>query len=92
LTRSLEKPLTSLGLTCIIAPSRPLRSSTSPVGFRGSGNPPSSGKQFIHRFVNGSGGIAGGGLLEFEWSVVRQVLLPAAVYVCKVVLSNLSYA
>ncbi|KAI9771389.1 MAG: hypothetical protein M1839_002812 [Geoglossum umbratile] len=92
LTRSLEKPLTSIGLACVIAPPRPLRSSTSPAGFRGPGNAPPGGKQFIRWLVDGSGGIAGGGLLEFEWVVARQVLLLAAVFVGKVVLSNLSYA
>ncbi|KAH0545242.1 hypothetical protein FGG08_000696 [Glutinoglossum americanum] len=92
LTRSLEKPLTSLGLACVIAPSHPLSSSNMPAGFRASGKAPSGGVRFIRWFVDGSGGIAGGGILELEWSVARQVLLLAAVYIGKVVLSNLSYA
>jgi hypothetical protein len=41
---------------------------------------------------NGSGGIAGGGLFEFDRKTARQVLPLALVYVGKVVLSNLSFA
>jgi hypothetical protein len=39
-----------------------------------------------------SGGIAGGGFLEFDRSVALDVAPLAVVYVGKVVLSNISYA
>jgi hypothetical protein len=39
-----------------------------------------------------SGGIAGGGLLEFDFQVVKQVLPVAVIFVAKVSLSNLSFA
>lgn len=39
-----------------------------------------------------SGGIAGGGIFEFEWSVARQAIAASVIFVGKVVLSNLSFA
>ncbi len=37
-------------------------------------------------------GIAGGGILECDFSVARQVLPLALVFIAKVLLSNLSFA
>jgi hypothetical protein len=41
---------------------------------------------------HGSGGIAGGGLFEFDMQVAKQVLPLAVVYVVRVLLSNFSFA
>jgi hypothetical protein len=48
--------------------------------------------RFARWFAGGSGGIAGGGFLEFEWDVASKVLLLAGIYIGKIILSNLSYA
>lgn len=39
-----------------------------------------------------SGGIAGGGLFEFDYHIAKQLLPLAIIFVAKVLLSNYSYA
>lgn len=90
LTRGLSRPLHRLGLGAAVAPSTP---STSPGGgFRGAGKKTSLPSQFFRWLSNGSGGIAGGGLFEFDQKIARKVLPLAGIYIGKVVLSNLSFA
>lgn len=48
--------------------------------------------KFARWMTNGSGGIAGGGLFEFDLKVAKQVLPLALVFCLKVVLSNFSFA
>ena len=48
--------------------------------------------RFGRWLTNGSGGIAGGGLFEFDWQVAKQVLPLAIIFCFKVVLSNFSFA
>ncbi|KAH9864403.1 hypothetical protein J1614_010337 [Plenodomus biglobosus] len=88
LIRFLSNPLRFIGFAAAIPPSQP----AAPQGgaFRGSRKPG------IHAFArwlsNGSGGIAGGGLFEFDWHIAKQVLPLAVVYAVKVLLSNFSFA
>jgi hypothetical protein len=89
LTRALDRPFRWMGLGPAVAPSFP----ASPQGgaYRG-GN-----KKHILRSIgrwlsHGSGGIAGGGLFEFDVQIAKQVLPLAIVYVVKVLLSNFSFA
>ena len=71
LTRGLAGPLRRLGFGAAVAPAYP----TAPVGgaFRGAPKRPSIA-QFGRWLTNGSGGIAGGGLFEFDRKLVKQVL------------------
>jgi len=49
-------------------------------------------RSFARWLSNGSGGIAGGGLFEFDFQIAKQVLPLAVVFVVKVLLSNFSFA
>jgi hypothetical protein len=91
ITRWVSPWLVSSGLSGMIAPSRPLQSSSSP-GFRGQGkNTGLLGT--VKRWTSSrSGGIAGGGFFEFDLPVVKQVLPVAIIFVAKVCLSNISFA
>lgn len=90
ITRWVSPWLTSAGVSSMISPSRPLP--TSSPGFRGQQkNLGFFGS--IARWTSGfSGGIAGGGLFEFDLPVVKQCLPVAIIFVAKVSLSNLSFA
>ncbi|KAH7057046.1 hypothetical protein B0J12DRAFT_402285 [Macrophomina phaseolina] len=85
LTRVLSKPLQKLGLGAVVAPSAPL---SCGQGFRG----PAKAHGLLRLVSGGSGGIAGGGIFEFEWPVAKHVLPLAVVFIAKVVLSNISFA
>lgn len=89
LTRAVGGPLRRLGFGAAVAPAYP----PAPVGgaFRGSAKQPAL-LRFGRWLTSGSGGIAGGGLFEFEAKVVKQVLPLAIVFVLKVTLSNFSFA
>lgn len=89
LTRGLSSPLRRLGFGAAVAPAIPvaLQGGT----FR-SANTRSGVVRFLRWLSNGSGGIAGGGLFEFNYSVAKQVLPLAVVFVVKVLLSNFSFA
>ncbi|KAF2130367.1 hypothetical protein P153DRAFT_365975 [Dothidotthia symphoricarpi CBS 119687] len=89
LTRGLASPLRKLGLGAAVAPAIPV----APQGgaFRGGGKQLTV-LQFGRWLSNGSGGIAGGGLFEFEYHVAKQVLPLAVIFLVKVLLSNFSFA
>jgi hypothetical protein len=89
LTRGLGSPLRRVGFGAAVAPAYP----TAPTGgaFRGSNKQPSI-LQFGRWLSNGTGGIAGGGIFEFETKIAKQVLPLAIVFVVKVLLSNFSFA
>jgi hypothetical protein len=88
LMRSLSKPLHFIGFGAAVPPSQP----AAPQGgaYRDSRKPGISA--FARWLSNGSGGIAGGGLFEFDWQIVKQVLPLAVVYLVRVLLSNYSFA
>ncbi|KIV99309.1 uncharacterized protein PV09_08970 [Verruconis gallopava] len=87
LTRLLAHPLRRLGLSSWIAPAYPSSTATHLSARKGlqKFNP-------LYILFSKSGGIAGGGFLEFDRSVALDVAPLAVVYVGKVVLSNISYA
>ena len=88
LLRFSSNPLHFIGFGAAVPPSQP----AAPQGgaFRGNKKPG------IHAFArwlsNGSGGIAGGGLFEFDFQIAKQVLPLAVVFIVKVLLSNFSFA
>jgi hypothetical protein len=89
LTRALDRPFRWLGLGPAVAPAFPV----APQGgaYRG------SNKKHVLRSIgrwlsHGSGGIAGGGLFEFDVQIARKVLPLAVIFVVKIVLSNFSFA
>ncbi|KAF2020976.1 hypothetical protein BU24DRAFT_456995 [Aaosphaeria arxii CBS 175.79] len=88
LTRALGGPLRRVGFGAAVAPAYP----TAPAGgaFRSSNKP--SILQFGRWLANGQGGIAGGGLFEFDRQTAKQALPLAVVFVAKVLLSNFSFA
>ncbi|KAF2690014.1 hypothetical protein K458DRAFT_383145 [Lentithecium fluviatile CBS 122367] len=90
LTRGLGNPLRKLGLGAAVAPGYPV----APAGgaFRSPTKQQSTVLRFGRWLTSGSGGIAGGGLFEFDWQVAKQVLPLAIVFCFKVVLSNFSFA
>lgn len=90
ITRWFSPWLTSAGLSSMVAPSRPLQ--TGPPGFRGQQKNLGSMGSLAHWASGFSGGIAGGGLFEFDLAVVKQVLPVAIIFVAKVALSNLSFS
>ncbi|KAF9700702.1 hypothetical protein EKO04_001640 [Ascochyta lentis] len=89
LTRGLASPLRQLGFGAAVAPAIPV----APIGgaFR-SVSIKSGIVRFLRWLSNGSGGIAGGGLFEFDMNIAKQVLPLAVVFVVKVLLSNFSFA
>lgn len=90
ITRGLATPLRRLGLGAAVAPAYP----AAPTGanYRAPNKPQSAILRFAKWMTNGSGGIAGGGLFEFDLKVAKQVLPLAIVFSLKVVLSNFSFA
>jgi hypothetical protein len=91
ITRWVSPWLITAGLSGMIAPSRPLQSSSSP-GFRGLGKKQTLLWRIRSWASSCSGGIAGGGFFEFDLTVVKQVLPVAIIFVTKVCLSNISFA
>lgn len=90
LTRGLGGILRKLGLGAAVAPAYPV----APPGgsFRAPNKQQSTIARFAQWLTNGSGGIAGGGLFEFDLQIAKQVLPLAIVFCSKVVLSNFSFA
>lgn len=86
--RFISKPLHFIGLGAAVPPSQP----AAPQGgaYRMSRKPGFAA--FVRWLSNGSGGIAGGGLFEFDWAIAKQVQPLAVVYMVKVLLSNYSFA
>lgn len=89
LTRTLDRPLRWLGLGAAVAPSFPI----TPQGgaYRG-GNKKHIVRSIGRWLSHGSGGIAGGGLFEFDMQVAKQVLPLTSVFLVKVLASNYSFA
>ncbi|KAF2453739.1 hypothetical protein BDY21DRAFT_354924 [Lineolata rhizophorae] len=87
-TRAMAQPLSRLGLGAIVAPSVP----SGTQGFRGTPKSYPFPLSLLRKIPGGQGGIAGGGIFEFDLKVARQVLPLAVVFVGKVLLSNLSFA
>ena len=88
LSRRFEKPLQSIGLGHIVAPSqatRKMRVMRHPHGFH-----QHSRFSSLLRLSRGFEGIAGRGLLEFKLRSVKHVVASAVIFVLKVLLSNLS--
>ncbi|KAH8700066.1 hypothetical protein GQ44DRAFT_778927 [Phaeosphaeriaceae sp. PMI808] len=89
LTRALDRPLRWLGFGAAVAPAFPL---TPQAGAYRGGNKKHILRSIRQWLSHGSGGIAGGGLFEFDWRVAKPVLPLAVVFVAKVLLSNFSFA
>lgn len=89
LSRGLGSPLRRLGLGAAVAPAIPV----APQGgaFRNTGTK-SGVASFLRWLTIRSGGIAGAGLFEFDYTIAKQVLPLALVFVVKVLLSNFSFA
>ncbi|KAF2277158.1 uncharacterized protein EI97DRAFT_397138 [Westerdykella ornata] len=89
LTRGLGGPLRRWGFGAAVAPAY----ASAPAGgaYRQPNRKPSA-RQVGRWLVSGTGGIAGGGLFEFETKVAKQVLPLAIVFVARVLLSNVSFA
>lgn len=92
LTRGLGAFFKMLGLGAVVAPSQAYTRSSRSMRYRGGQKHKSIWQNISTWFTHGSGGIAGGGLFEFQWKSAKHVLPVAVVFVAKVVLSNLSYA
>lgn len=91
LTRLASPVCITAGVSSAVAPSTPLQTSNSP-GFRGGGKKQGLLSTLGRLSSASSGGIAGGGLFEFDMAVARQVLPLAIIFVVKVILSNISFA
>jgi hypothetical protein len=91
ITRWVSPWLITAGLSGGVAPSRPHQSVSSP-GFRGSGKSRGFMSSLARWTAYQTGGIAGGGLIEFDLQVAKTVLPCAIIFVAKVCLSNLSFA
>ncbi|CAN9083401.1 unnamed protein product [Alternaria alternata] len=88
LLRFSSNPLHFIGFGAAVPPSQP----AAPQGGAFRGNKKPGIYAFARWLSNGSGGIAGGGLFEFDWQIAKQVLPLAVVFVVKVLLSNFSFA
>lgn len=88
ITRGLANPLKKMGFSALVAPAYPSISSRPSEHRRRRFNP----LRLVTWIFDKSGGIAGGGLLDFDRKTAWSVLPLALVYVGKVVLSNISYA
>jgi hypothetical protein len=92
LTRGLATPLRAIGLGAVIAPSRAYNKGNRPTRYTGGLKTKSIFANISDWFVHGSGGIAGGGLFEFQRHTAKHVLPIAIVFLAKTVLSNISFA
>ncbi|EOA91686.1 hypothetical protein ACJQWK_03139 [Exserohilum turcicum] len=88
LLRFCGSPLHFVGFGAAVPPSQP----AAPQGgaYRGGRKPGISA--FARWLSNGAGGIAGGGLFEFDLQTAKQVFPLAVVFVARVLLSNYSFA
>lgn len=92
ITRWFSPWLVSAGVSSMVAPSRPLSNQSGAPGFRGQQKKVGTLESIVRWTASFSGGIAGGGLFEFDLAVVKQVLPVAVIFVGKVSLSNISFA
>lgn len=90
ITRWSSSWLNSAGLSGGVAPSRSLQS-PAPAGFCGGKNA-GPWDSMLRWTAYYTGGIAGGGLFEFDLQIAKTALPCAVIFVAKVVLSNLSFA
>ncbi len=90
LTRWCSRPLKRWGLSAVTAPAWPLQSSGAPSRSADKSN--ASLSRYLKSIVAGQGGIAGGGLLEFDLQTALQILPLAVIFSAKLLLSNLSFA
>jgi hypothetical protein len=88
ITRALASPLKRIGFSALVAPAYPNISSRPSEYRRRRFNP----LRLVTWMFDKSGGISGGGLLDFDRKTAWTVAPLAVVYVGKVVLSNISYA
>jgi hypothetical protein len=88
LLRFSSKPLHFVGFGAAVPPSQP----AAPQGGAYRGSRKRGISAFARWLSNGSGGIAGGGLFEFDWQIAKQVFPLAVIFVVKVLLSNFSFA
>lgn len=90
LSRWMAQPLRKVGLSALVAPSF---GSNSPVsGSRMLGFSSLNPLQFGRAIFQPLGGIAGGGMFEFDRKTAMTVLPLAITFVGKVLLSNISFA
>ncbi|KAI4718427.1 hypothetical protein E4T48_05302 [Aureobasidium sp. EXF-10727] len=92
LTRGLAGPLRSIGLGAIVAPSQAYNKGNRPTRYTGGLKTKSVFSNISHWFLHGSGGIAGGGLFEYQPNTAKHVFPVAVVFLAKTVLSNISFA
>ena len=92
LTRGLAGPLRSIGLGAIVAPSQAYNKGNRPTRYTGGLKTKSVFTNISHWFLHSSGGIAGGGLFEYQRNTVKHVFPIAVVFLGKTVLSNISFA
>jgi hypothetical protein len=79
-SRGLAGPFRKLGLSSVVAPSNVHHSR------------PGTPRGFISSVLASSGGIAGGGVTEFNPTIAKQVLPLSVIFVVKLILSNISFA
>jgi hypothetical protein len=91
-TRGLATPLRSIGLGAIVAPSQAYNKGNRPTRYTGGLKTKSVFTNISHWFIHGSGGIAGGGLFEYQRNTAKHVFPVALVFLGKTVLSNISFA
>jgi hypothetical protein len=92
LTRGLAGPLRSIGLGAVVAPSQAYNKGNRPTRYTGGLKTKSVFTNISHWFLHGSGGIAGGGLFEYQRNTAKHVFPIAVVFLGKTVLSNISFA
>lgn len=90
-TRGARSLFDVLGFSAAVAPSLPHARGKAPRPPAAS-RPRSTLRTIGYFLSSESGGIAGGGIFEFDLKTAKQVLPVAIVFVVKIVLSNLSYA
>ena len=89
ITRWVSPCLNSAGLSGGVAPSRPWQ---TPPAVKFGGKNAGFWDHVSRWTAYKTGGIAGGGLFEFDLQIAKLVLPCAVIFVAKVVLSNLSFA
>ncbi|KAH0391463.1 hypothetical protein KCU89_g14492, partial [Aureobasidium melanogenum] len=92
LTRGLAGPLRTIGLGHMVAPSQAYNKGNRPTRYTGGLKTKSVFSNISHWFLHGSGGIAGGGLFEYQRNTAKHVFPAAVVFLGKTVLSNISFA
>lgn len=92
LTRGLQSLFQAVGLGAVVAPPHAYTRGGRATRYRGGQKYKPIWQNVMNWLTHGSGGIAGGGLFEWQWKTAKHVLPVAVVFMAKVVLSNLSYA